>query len=69
MKRYLVFLDKNVIGVETTQEILEFEDDASQEKIEDACADCLDTLIGNELDTGWNELTEEEYQEWKKQND
>ena len=69
MKRYLVYLDKNVVGVEADEEILEFEDSVPETVINDACADCLDTLIGNNLDTGWTELTEEEYREWKKKNE
>lgn len=66
MKRYLVYLDKNVTGVDPDEEILEFKDEISEEEIEEACGDCLETLIGNNIDSGWVELTKDEYQKWKK---
>lgn len=31
-------------------------DDATDAACEEACQECLDTMIGNELDTGWYEL-------------
>ena len=60
MRRFIVYLDKNVVGVETDTEIIELPDDATDAQIEEVCADCLDTLIGNNLDTGWRELEEGE---------
>lgn len=68
MRRYLVYLDKNVTGVEPDEELLEFKDDTSVEDIKVACADTLDTLIGNNLDTGWVELDDAEYKKWKARN-
>ena len=65
MRRYLVYLDKNVVGIEPDEELLEFSATASDEDIEVACADALDTLIGNNLDTGWVELDDAEYKKWK----
>jgi len=35
---------------------IEMPDNATDEECEEACADALDTLIGNEFDTGWNEV-------------
>lgn len=57
MRRFEVYLDKQVAGSEPSVEILEFDDDATDEEIQEECAECLQTMIGNELDTGWNEVT------------
>jgi hypothetical protein len=37
-------------------EILEMSDDASDRQCDEACRDCLDTMIANNLKTGWEEL-------------
>lgn len=42
------------------EQMVEMSDDATDEECEKACADAIDTLIGNEFDTGWNELSAEE---------
>lgn len=31
--------------------------EASDEECQEACSDCLQTMIANELDTGWEEIT------------
>lgn len=62
MRRFIVFAE-----VKSSEHIEEFEDDASDEEIEGTCKESLDTLIGNG-DTGWSELTEEEWQSYKKKN-
>ncbi len=36
--------------------VLEFKDTDTAESIEADCADTVDTLIGNNFDTGWNEM-------------
>jgi hypothetical protein len=51
-----VWLDKNISGVEADEEIVEMDDDATDEECEEACADALDQMIGSVLDTGWEEL-------------
>jgi hypothetical protein len=56
MRRFLVFLDKNLAGSEPSEETLEFDDDTPEEEIELACQECLDTMIGNEIHTGWEEI-------------
>ena len=56
MRRFRVWLDKNVCGSEPIEEILEFNDNATDEECRRACADWLDDMIANELDTGWNEI-------------
>ena len=56
MRKFVVFLDKKVPRCDTIEEILEFEDTASEEEIEEACRDCLDIMISNELYTGWDEV-------------
>lgn len=38
------------------EDILVFENGETDEEIEAACADHLDTLIGNNFDTGWSEI-------------
>lgn len=39
--------------------VVEMPDDATDEECDAACQDLLDTLIGNNFDTGWNELDDE----------
>ena len=56
MRRFKVWLDKNIPGVETSYETVEMPDDATDEECEEECASCLDTMIGNVLDTGWEEV-------------
>jgi len=55
MRRFKVWLDVQVSGTDPYEEILEFPDDTSDEECEEACEDCLQTMISNELDTGWDE--------------
>lgn len=57
MRKFRVWLGKNVVGEEPSEEVLEFPDGTSDKECEEACADCLETMIGNELDTGWDEIT------------
>lgn len=56
MRRFLVYLDKQVPGLDPSREVVEVPDNASDEEVDEACRDVLDTMIGNELDTGWVEL-------------
>ncbi len=56
MRRFEVWLDVQVAGKETYFEYLEFDDNVPQEEIDKQCAECLETMIANELDTGWGEL-------------
>ncbi len=60
MRRFEVWLDKQVAGGDPSIEIVEMPDNATDEECEEACRDCLDTMIGNLLDTGWNELSPDE---------
>lgn len=56
MRRFRVWLDVQVPGKEPSEEIIELPDSASNAKCDEACADCLETMIANELDTGWEEI-------------
>ncbi|HEY5262589.1 MAG TPA: hypothetical protein VIJ33_10770 [Solirubrobacteraceae bacterium] len=60
MRRFEVWLDKNVPGIAPSLCEIELSDLASEIEIERACNEALDYLIENELDTGWREVTEEE---------
>jgi hypothetical protein len=60
MRKFVVFLNKKVARCSQTEQILEFEDNASDEEIEEACQDCLDTMIENDLYTGWDEIFEDD---------
>lgn len=57
MRYFRVWLDKNVAGCETHEIVVEVEDG---QDADDACADALSVMIGNELDTGWEEISAEE---------
>ncbi len=46
--------------------VLEFEDTESEGVCEAACADAVDTMIGNCFDTGWNLLEDGEEPEVEK---
>jgi hypothetical protein len=56
MRKFRVWLDVQVAGKDPEEEILEFPNDATEEQIREACSECLDTMIANELDTGWDEI-------------
>lgn len=56
MRRFKVWLDKNVVGAMPSCEIVEMPDDATDADCQEACSDALQTMISNELDTGWREL-------------
>ena len=50
---FKVWLDRNVPGVRTDYEQVEV---PAGEDADVICADVLDGMIGNVLDTGWNEV-------------
>lgn len=58
MRRFRVWLDRQVTGWEASEEEVEMPDDATDEECREACLDCLNTMISNELDTGWEEITD-----------
>lgn len=55
MRVFDVWLDRNVVGAAAVEEVIEMPDDASDAECDAACRECLETMISNELDTGWNE--------------
>ena len=55
-KRYRVWLDKNFAGSQPSEEIIEMPENATDEECASICANCLETMISNELDTGWEEI-------------
>jgi len=56
MRRFEVYIDHGVAGMDPITEILEFPNNATEAQIEADCAACLETMISNELDSGWNEI-------------
>lgn len=56
MRRFRVWLDKSVAGSEPSEETVEMPDDATDAECVEECASCLQTMIANDLDTGWEEL-------------
>jgi hypothetical protein len=57
MRKFLIYLDKQVMGEKPIEQTVEFDDDMTPEDIEEACADILNDMIGSNLDTGWHEVT------------
>lgn len=57
-RRFEVWIDKGICGADTITEIVEMPAGSTDEECEKACASMLDTMIGNELDTGWQEIEE-----------
>lgn len=55
MRRFEVWLNRCVPGVDSTVEVIEMPDDATDEECEQACRECLHDMIGSLLDTGWND--------------
>ncbi len=60
MRRFTVYLDKKLAGVEIIKETIEFPDNATEEEIEADCKECLNAMIENDLYTGWYELEKDE---------
>lgn len=62
VRRFYVWAECNHVSntKPDPQQVLEFSDGETEEEIEAACTDFLDTLIGNNFDTGWSELKEGE---------
>lgn len=56
MRRFEVWLDKCVPRCERSVVSVELPDTATDAECDKACGDVLDTMIANELDTGWNEI-------------
>jgi hypothetical protein len=56
-RHFAVWLDKNVVGADESGLIVEV---SPGEDADVVCADALDILISNELDTGWREATEDD---------
>lgn len=56
MRRFEVWLDKKLAGVEPDTCIVEMPDGATDKQCDEACKEALESMIENELDTGWNEL-------------
>lgn len=56
MRRFKVWLEYPYVGCEGEEEILEFDDTITEEEINKSCESCLETMIANSLDTGWEEV-------------
>lgn len=59
MRRFEVWMDRNIAGVDPTVQIVEMPESATSVECEEACQDALDTMISNDLDTGWREIDED----------
>jgi hypothetical protein len=55
MRKFLVYLDKNIPGVSRVSCPVEMPDNATDQECEQVLQETLDTLIANELNTGWVE--------------
>ncbi len=66
MRYFHVWLDKNVVGSEPDDELVEMPDNATQKEIDEECGDVLQTMISNALDTGWDEIDEGEAEKLRK---
>jgi len=60
MRRFKIYLYYPFSECPSEEDILEFDDDTTDEQIKKECADCLDNLIANNLDTGWYEMEDDE---------
>ena len=56
MRKFTVWLDKNVVGAELVEQTLTFPDDMSDEDCDKECEECLEVMLSNEIDTGWMEI-------------
>lgn len=56
MRKFIVYLDKGCVGRSPIEETIELPDSATDEECDEACRDCLQTMIGNEIDSGWHEV-------------
>jgi hypothetical protein len=56
MRRFRVWLGKQIVGEGLAYEVVELPDTATDDECEAACRDCLDTMIGSLLDTGWEPI-------------
>lgn len=61
-RRFRVYLDHGYAGCPDEEEILEFDRDTPDQRIEKECRDAFDGLVSN-LNGGWYELTEGEEDE------
>lgn len=59
-RRFEVWVDKRMAGVEAVTEVVIV---PAGEDADEWCKDVWDTLVGNEIDSGWRELTEGEESE------
>lgn len=55
MRRFRVWLGKNLPQVPIEYENVEMPDDATDEECDEACKDRLDSMMQNSLDMGWSE--------------
>lgn len=55
-RKFRVWLNKNVPGTKVVEIVIEL-DGVSSEDCAEACQAALETLIANELDTGWTEIS------------
>lgn len=56
MRRFELYIDKQVVGVKPTIQIIEFDNDTTDAEIEIDCQQILSDMISNEVDSGWNEI-------------
>ena len=56
MRRFVVFAHCRCARSDGAEVIVELPDGTPDDECDSACSDMLETLIGNEFDTGWNEL-------------
>lgn len=60
MKKFLIWVDKQIPNVEPINQIAFFDDDMSDEEIEESCEEIINTIIQDEIDAGFVELEEDD---------
>jgi len=60
MKKFLIWVDKQVHNTEPINEIVFFEDGTSDEEIEESCEEIINSIIQNEIDAGFVELEDDD---------
>jgi len=55
-RRFKVYVDCGHAGSTPHEQIIEFDAGTSSEEIDATCEEVLNTLIGNYLYTGWDEI-------------
>jgi hypothetical protein len=56
-RRFRVWLDRRLTGAAISYERVVMPAGSTDRQCDEACEDCLNTMLENELDTGWEEIS------------